>query len=162
MKVRVLCMSVVCIFFFVQPSFTMQGSSDNAASNFIVRAVAFGASSMVVGISFGVGFLGLFLSYFPVRSYELMNLQIGLLGVKTKSMFIGSLATYPVLLSLGVKNKVAAKASGSIFGIYMLLNSLSHWINLKRSDYPEKKWFAYMGASTGILGLATLAVSLRE
>jgi len=42
------------------------------------------------------------------------------------------------------------------------MHSLENWINLKRSDYPEKKGFAYMGASTGILSLATLAVSLTR
>jgi len=139
----------------------MQGSSDNAASNFIVRAVAFGASSMVAGIGLGIGsfcLCGTLAGAF--KDDDLAHVFCSVINVP--STLVGSFAIYVALLSLGTKDNIAAKASKSIFGTSMLLNSLSHWINLRRSNHPERNWCIGMGAFTGILGLKTLSACFKK
>jgi len=132
-------------------------------SDIIVRLVAFGASSTVAVVGLGIGSLGLFAAIGGAvdrHNGELAHVFGSIIGVP--AMLVGSLATYSALLSVGIKNKPATKVSAAIFGASMLLNSLSHWINLKNSYHTERKFCIGMGVFTGIAGLASVGLCLRR
>jgi len=139
----------------------MQSSLTNQTPSSIARVITFATSSAVAGIGFGVGGVGLALAFNPKQDeYCLAHVFGSLINVPATA--VGSLAMYPALLALGLKNHEATQMAGSIFGCTMLANSLSHWVSLKNDTSGMKDVCVGMGIVTGILGLATLAVSLRE
>jgi hypothetical protein len=157
MKLHLLFINLLFISFATIQIYSMQNSLESK----VVRTVAFGASSAVAGVSLGIGSFGLFcaieggLSKGADLSHEFGTI------ISVPTMLVGSLATYPALLSTGIKDKTASKISGTIFGVSMLLNSLSHWINLQNS-HCEKNLCIGMGVFTGIVGLTALGICHRK
>lgn len=154
-------MSVVCIFFFVKPSFAMQRSQTIETSGPAARVITFVMSAIVAKMSFSIAKGSLWAAFFPMRDEYCLVHGLGAL-IHVPATAIGSLATYPALLALGVKNSTAAQTSGAIFGCSMLANSLSHWVSLKSGTSASKGLCVGMSVVTGVLGLATLSACLGE
>jgi len=138
------------------------------AADIIVRGVAFGSSATVAVVAFGIGFWGLSFALAPARGSSNSMLGLGELSqicgpvISVPAMLVGSLATYSALLSVGIQNKPATQVSAAIFGVSMLLSSLSHWISLKNGSHSQGSFCIGMGVFTGISGLASLALCLRK
>lgn len=157
MKLHLLLINLLLVSPVTIRIYSMQSSTESE----VVRAVAFGASSVVAGIGLGIGSFGLYCALDGASHQR--NDVAHILGSATSvpAMFVGSCAAYSGLLAIGLKDRNASKISGTIFGVSMLLNSLSHWINLKNScsnDYLCPS----LGAFTGIAGMVALARCFRR
>ncbi len=133
-------------------------------SDIIVRLVAFGASAPVAVVGLGIGAWGTICSlHGAVVCQNDANFE-HMLGtvISVPAMLVGSLATYPALLSVGIENKSAIQFSAAIFGVSMLLNSLSHWINLRKAHPTERNFCIGAGVFTGISGLTALGLCPRQ
>lgn len=164
MKLQLLFINILLISSATMQIYSAPPPLGSQASDNIVRLVAFGASASVAVVGLGIGSFGTMAALGCARSHE-NNADLGhFLGsiISVPAMFVGSLATYSALLSVGIRNKPAVRVSAAIFGVSMLLNSLSHWINLKKVAHTERKFCIGMGVFTGIAGLAALGLCLKK
>lgn len=169
MKLHLLFINILFISSATTQIYSVQPLGSQEADG-VVRLVAFGASASVGVVGLGIGSLGLFAALDSVLAPAHYNRDGGdrlvhLFGtmIGVPAMFVGSLATCSALLSVGVKDKPAAQVAAAIFGSSMLLNSLSHWINLKRSyDHELRNFCIGAGVVTGIAGLAALGLCLGK
>lgn len=162
MKLHLLLINILFISSATIQIYSMHNSLESKAPDYIVRTVAFGASSTVAGIGLGIGSLGLLCAYEGALGRGSGSGLTHPLGsaISVPAMLVGSLATYSALLAVGIKDKPASKVSGTLFGVSMLINSLSHWINLKNPH--ERDLCVGMGVFTGLSGLAVLWLCLRR
>jgi len=165
-KLHLLFINLLFISFATTQIYSMQPRLGSQASDNIVRLVAFGASAPVAVVGLGIGSLGTFLAFGEVVAHyrdgdQLAHFFGTVIGVP--AILVGSLATLSALLAVGVKDKPAMQVSAAIFGVSMLLNSLSHWTTLKRSyDHELSNFCIGAGVVTGIAGLAALGLCLRK
>ena len=164
MKFHLLIINLLCISSVTMQTCPMQDSLKVTASDYIVRTLAFGASATVATIGLRTGYLSLRTSLKGALGCGEKDLVGHFFGsvISVPSMFIGSFGTYFALLAAGIKHRYAFATSGIIFGSSMLVNSLSHWINLTRSYDSEKELCAGTGVFTGLVGLAILGASLKR
>ena len=163
MKLHLLFITVLFISSATTQIYAVPACLGSQTADIIVRAVAFGSSATVAVIGLGIGSLGTIAALGGALSHDSVDLAhfFGSI-VSVPAMFVGSLATYSALLSVGIQNKPATQVSAAIFGVSMLLNSLSHWINLRKVSHPERNFCIGAGVFTGIAGLASLALCLRK
>jgi uncharacterized membrane protein len=163
MKLHLFFIDLMIISFTSMQVYSMQQNVESKVPNYIVRTVACVASSAVAGGSLGFGSLclcgALGGASHTLGCKDLAHTFGSVISVP--AMLVGSFATYPAFLSMGVKDKTAAKVSGTIFGVSMLINALSHLINLQNQNC-EKSLCIGMGVFTGLVGLATLGICHKK
>jgi hypothetical protein len=166
MKLHLFFISLLSISFVTMPIHSMQSRWVSELDILAARAIAFSVSAATAGVSLGAGVFGTYVVLKAAmrklysKNDELAHALCSLINVP--ALFVGSCATYTMLLSVGVKDRYASKTAGTLFGSSMLLNSLSHWINVKQEYVIDKKLCIGMGAFTGLSGLAALGLCLRK
>jgi hypothetical protein len=164
MKLHLFFISLLSISSVTMPTHSMQSRQGRELGDFVTRAIALQVVAMTAGVSLGFGSLCLAGTCCDaIRNMHATGTHAVISLFSTPALFVGSCAAASAMFVLGVKDRTAIRAGGTIFGCSMLFDSLIYGINRwKEENEDEKKLCIGMGAFTGLSGLAALGLCWRK